>query len=101
MAKASLEPVPNAPTVRDIERARDVIRDAIHVTPMLHSQTFSRMSGANVHLKAENLQRAGSFKVRGATYKISQLSEEERQRGVIATSMGNHAQAVAIAAQSF
>ena len=94
-------PVPNAPTLREIEHAREVIREAIHVTPMLHSRTFSAMSGANVYLKPENLQRAGSFKVRGATYKISRLSEEERRRGVIATSMGNHAQAVAIAAQSF
>src|SRR2546421_4765538 len=67
---------------------------------MQHSRTFSTMTGANVYLKPENLQRAGSFKVRGATYKISRLSEEERAHGVIATSMGNHAQAVAIAAQS-
>jgi threonine dehydratase len=94
------EPVPNAPTMRDIEHASEVIRAAVHVTPMLHSRTFSAMVGANVYLKPENLQRTGSFKVRGATYKISQLSEEERAHGVIATSMGNHAQAVAIAAQS-
>jgi len=91
----------NTPTLRDIEHASRMIGDAIHVTPMLHSRTFSKMTGANVYLKPENLQRAGSFKVRGATYKISQLSEEERRHGVIATSMGNHAQAVAIAAQSF
>src|SRR5215469_5414753 len=68
---------------------------------MFHSRTFGTMTGANVYLKPENLQRTGSFKVRGATYKIAQLSEEERRRGVIATSMGNHAQAVAVAAQSF
>jgi threonine dehydratase len=98
---ANFEPVPNAPTLREIEHASEVIREAVHVTPMLHSRTFSTMTGANVYLKPENLQRAGSFKVRGATYKISQLSEEERRHGVIATSMGNHAQAVAIAAQSF
>lgn len=101
MGTVNFEPVPHAPTLREIEQASEVIREAIYVTPMLHSRTFSAMTGANVYLKPENLQRAGSFKVRGATYKISQLSEEERRRGVIATSMGNHAQAVAIAAQSF
>jgi len=98
---ANFEPVLKAPTPREIEDAYEVIRDAIHVTPMMHSRTFSTMSGANVYLKTENLQRTGSFKVRGATYKISRLSEEERRHGVIATSMGNHAQAVAVAAQSF
>ena len=98
---ANSGPVPRAPQLHDIEDASVVIRSAIHVTPMLHSRTFSAMSGANVYLKAENLQRTGSFKVRGATYKLSQLSEEERRHGVIATSMGNHAQAVAVAAQSF
>ncbi|MBO0781004.1 MAG: threonine ammonia-lyase [Ktedonobacteraceae bacterium] len=92
--------VPHAPTIHDIEQAREVIRNSIHITPMFHSQTFSTMTGANIYLKAENLQRAGSFKVRGATYKISRLSAEERARGVVATSMGNHAQAVAIAARS-
>jgi threonine dehydratase len=101
MGTANFKPLPNIPTLREIEYASNVIRDAIHVTPMLHSRTFSTMTGANVYLKPENLQRAGSFKVRGATYKISQLSERERRHGVIATSMGNHAQAVAIATQSF
>ena len=101
MSTANFQSIPQAPTSQEIERASQVIRAAIHVTPMLHSRTFSLMTGANVHLKAENLQRTGSFKVRGATYKIAQLSEEERRRGVIATSMGNHAQAVAVAAQSF
>ncbi len=101
MSTANFQPIPQAPTLQDIEHASQVIRAAIHVTPMLHSRTFSEMTGANVYLKSENLQRTGSFKVRGATYKIAQLSEEERRRGVIATSMGNHAQAVAVAAQSF
>jgi threonine dehydratase len=100
MDTTNFEPIPNAPTLSEIEHARQVIHDTIHETPMMHSRTFSTMTGANVYLKAENLQRAGSFKVRGATYKISQLSEEERAHGVIATSMGNHAQGVALAAQS-
>lgn len=96
----TLEPVPHAPTLQDIERARSVIRSSVLVTPILHSQTFSALTGANVYLKPENLQKAGSFKVRGATYKISCLSDEERARGVVATSMGNHAQAVALAARA-
>jgi threonine dehydratase len=96
----NLETVPYAPTLQDIQQAREVIRDSIFMTPLLHSQTFSTMTGARVYLKPENLQKAGSFKVRGATYKISRLSAEERSRGVIATSMGNHAQAVALAARS-
>lgn len=100
MGTTNFETVPDAPTLSEIEHAYEVIHDAIHVTPMQHSRAFSAMTGANIHLKPENLQRAGSFKVRGATYKISLLSEEERMHGVIATSMGNHAQAVAIAAQS-
>jgi threonine dehydratase len=99
MSTTQFEPVHNAPTLSEIEHAREVVRDAIHITPMLHSQTIGAQAGANVYLKTENLQRAGSFKVRGATYKISRLSEQERARGVIATSMGNHAQGVAVAAR--
>ncbi len=101
MSTASFKSFPHIPTLQEIEHASQVIRDAIHVTPMLHSRIFGTMTGANVYLKPENLQRTGSFKVRGATYKIAQLSDEERRRGVIATSMGNHAQAVAVAAQAF
>jgi threonine dehydratase len=101
VSPANFQPAPHIPTWQEIEHASQVVRDAVHVTPMLHSRTFGTMTGANVYLKAENLQRTGSFKVRGATYKLAQLSEEERRRGVIATSMGNHAQAVAVAAQSF
>ena len=95
------EPVSSAPTLQEIEQAREIIGSAIHETPMLHSRTFGTMTGSNVYLKPENLQRTGSFKIRGATYKISRLSDDERRHGVIATSMGNHAQAVALAAQSF
>ncbi len=96
----AMKPIAHAPSIQDIQQAREVIRASVLETPMLHSQTFSAMSGANVYLKPENLQKAGSFKVRGATYKISRLSEGERARGVVATSMGNHAQAVAIAARA-
>ena len=93
-------PPPGAPTIADIRRAGEFLRGQIGETPMLHSRTFSTMSGAEVYLKAENLQRSGSFKIRGAINKIARLSDEERARGVITASAGNHAQGVAIAAQS-
>jgi threonine dehydratase len=86
------------PTVTDIWRAQEVVRPHVHHTPLLPSRTLSAMSGARVWLKAENLQRSGAYKIRGATYKLSRLSDEERERGVIAASAGNHAQGVAIAA---
>ena len=86
------------PSVTDVWRAQEVIRPHIAHTPLLHSRTLSAMSGAKVWLKAENLQRSGAYKLRGATFKLSRLSAEERARGVIAASAGNHAQGVAIAA---
>lgn len=93
-------PAPVAPTIQDVWRAQDVIRQHVYHTPLLPSRTLSAMTGATVYLKAENLQRAGSYKVRGATYKLSRLTPEERERGVIAASAGNHAQGVAIAART-
>ena len=95
-----LTPPPGAPTIAEIWRAREFLRGQIGDTPMLHSRTFSAMSGAEVFLKAENLQRSGSFKIRGAINKIASLTDDERQHGVITASAGNHAQGVAIAAQS-
>ncbi len=89
-----------APTIQDVWRAQDIVRPHVYHTPLLHSRTLSAMTGATVYLKAENLQRAGSYKVRGATYKLSRLTAEERARGVIAASAGNHAQGVAIAARA-
>lgn len=88
------------PAIADIWHAYEALRGHISHTPILRSRTFSAMTGADVYLKAENLQRSGSFKIRGATYKIARLSPEERARGVIAASAGNHAQGVAIAAQA-
>ncbi len=88
------------PTIEDIWQASDVIHAHIHHTPLLSSHTLGRMTDATVFLKAENLQRSGSYKVRGATYKLSRLTEEERAHGVIAASAGNHAQGVAIAASA-
>ncbi len=96
---ASSKPASTLPvSIADIWRAQDALRKSIAHTPMIHSRTFSAMTGANVYLKAEMLQRAGSFKIRGATYKMSRLNAGQRERGVITASAGNHAQGVAIAA---
>ena len=86
------------PTIADVFDAQRVIGPYINATPLLTSHTFSQMTGAEVYLKAENLQRSGAYKLRGATYKLSRLTSEERARGVVAASAGNHAQAVALAA---
>jgi threonine dehydratase len=88
------------PTIQDIWRAQEVIRPHVYHTPLLPSRTIGARCGAKVYLKAENLQRSGAYKIRGATYKLSRLTPEERERGVIAASAGNHAQGVAIAAAS-
>jgi threonine dehydratase len=88
-----------APTLADIRAARDRIAQHARVTPVYGSETFSRRAGRQVWLKAENLQRTGSFKVRGAVNKLSTLSDEQRSAGVIAASAGNHGQAVAWAAR--
>jgi threonine dehydratase len=87
-----------APTLPDIEAARARLDGVARVTPVYRSETLSRLAGREVHLKAENLQRTGSFKIRGAYNRISALSAEERKAGVVAASAGNHGQAVAWAA---
>jgi threonine dehydratase len=87
------------PTLAEIQEARARLHDVAQVTPIHYSETFSRRTGRTVLLKAENLQRTGSFKIRGAYNKISQLGESERAAGVVAASAGNHGQAVAWAAR--
>jgi threonine dehydratase len=87
------------PTVADIERAQAALDGVARVTPVYGSETFSRLFGRQVQLKAENLQRTGSFKIRGAVTKIATLGAKEREAGVVAASAGNHAQAVAWAAR--
>jgi threonine dehydratase len=87
------------PTLAEIQEARARLQDVAQVTPIHYSETFSRRTGRTVLLKAENLQRTGSFKIRGAYNKISQLGEAERAAGVVAASAGNHGQAVAWAAR--
>jgi threonine dehydratase len=83
----------------DVRAAQKLLRDVSRVTPLEGSRPLSSMVGGPVHLKCENLQRAGSFKIRGAYVRIANLSEEERARGVVAASAGNHAQGVALAAK--
>jgi threonine dehydratase len=82
----------------DVTAARLLLRDVISDTPLLHSRVLSETVGGPVFLKAENLQRTGSFKVRGGYVRIARLSDAERARGVVAASAGNHAQGVAFAA---
>jgi threonine dehydratase len=87
------------PAVAEIEQARERLAGVARVTPVYRSETLSRLAGREVHLKAENLQRTGSFKIRGAVVKLSMLGDAERAAGVTAASAGNHAQAVAWAAR--
>jgi threonine dehydratase len=80
-----------------IHEARERITSRIHRTPVVTSRQFDEVAGKQVFFKCENLQRAGAFKIRGATNKIRSLSDDERSRGIVAFSSGNHAQAVALA----
>jgi threonine dehydratase len=86
-------------SIDDVERAARTISGRVHRTPLLRSATLSAELGAEVYFKAELFQRTGSFKVRGALNRIAELTLEERARGVITISAGNHAQAVAWAAR--
>lgn len=92
---------PQSVTFADIWQANQYISPFIEHTPLIRSRIFSTLTGADIHLKFEQMQRGGSFKVRGAIYKLSRLTEEQRQAGVITASAGNHAQGVAIAAAHY
>lgn len=83
--------------VEMIHEARDRIGSRIHRTPVVTSRQFNQVAGKEVFFKCENLQRAGAFKIRGATNKIHSLTDDEKRRGIVAFSSGNHAQAVALA----
>lgn len=87
------------PSRQDVLRARETLGDRIKMTPLLPSASLGRLTGTSLVLKAENLQRTGSFKVRGALNRLVGLTEAERAKGVVAASAGNHGQAVAWAAQ--
>jgi len=87
------------PTLEEFTAARDVVSQVAEVTPLESSRFLAEVLGSPVYLKCENLQRTGSYKIRGAYNRISRLSDEEMARGVVAASAGNHAQGVAFAAR--
>jgi len=86
------------PSLEEFEKARETVSKVAQITPMEVSRYLGDILGHDVFLKCENLQRTGSYKIRGAYNRMSQLTEEERARGVVAASAGNHAQGVAFAA---
>ena len=88
-------------TLEKFEEAAEVVKKVTLETKLVYSDYFSEMTGGKIFLKPENMQFTGAYKLRGAYYKMSTLSEEERQRGVITASAGNHAQGVAYAAQRY
>jgi threonine dehydratase len=85
----------------DVRAAAARLHGVAHRTPVLRSRTLDRLTGVEVHLKAENFQRTGAFKFRGAYHAVSRLDPEQRAKGIAAYSSGNHAQAVALAAREF
>ena len=92
---------PQGLTLEKFEEATEVVSKVISETKLVYSEYFSNLTGNKVYLKPENMQYTGAYKVRGAFYKISTLSDEEKQRGLITASAGNHAQGVAYAAKLF
>ena len=88
-------------TLENFEEASEIVKNVTLETKLMYSEYLSRQTGAKVYLKPENMQFTGAYKVRGAYYKISTLSEEERKKGLITASAGNHAQGVAYAASRF
>ncbi len=90
---------PNRPSLDDVQIARKRIAEHVHRTPLSPNRSLSERLGVEVRLKCENLQKAGSFKIRGAMNALLQLPEPQRKRGVVAFSSGNHAQAVALASR--
>lgn len=91
----------NQKYISEIKYIRDSFSNFVHYTPLIRSNTFSRLCENNIYLKLENFQRTGSFKIRGAYNKISKLSEDEKKMGIITASAGNHGQAVALASKLF
>jgi threonine dehydratase len=92
-------PAASSPTIEDVRRSALTLRGVVRETPLLPAEGLSRRTGYQVYLKAENLQRTGAFKLRGAYAKIAALPADERARGVVTASAGNHGQGVALAAQ--
>ncbi|MDP3058240.1 MAG: threonine/serine dehydratase [bacterium] len=85
-------------SLQNVYEAKKAIAHVAHKTPLVHSKTLSKIAGNEIYLKCENLQKTGSFKIRGAYNAVSKLSCEEKQRGVVTGSSGNHGQALAYAA---
>lgn len=85
-------------SIEDFKKAREVLLNVLNKTNLIYSSYFSKVTANNIYFKPENMQVTGAFKIRGAYYKISNLTEEEKQRGLITASAGNHAQGVAFAA---
>ncbi len=86
-------------TLEKFEEASEIVKEITLETKLVYSEYFSASTGNKVYFKPENMQYTGAYKVRGAYYKISQLTKEERERGLITASAGNHAQGVAYAAR--
>lgn len=89
------------PTLKDVEEAKRCLTDVAEETSLVYNKIFSDMTGGDIYLKTENLQKTGSFKLRGAYNRIAHLKDAEKVNGVVASSAGNHAQGVALAATSF
>ena len=88
-------------TLDKFEEAAEIVKKVTQETKLVYSDYFSAQTGNKVYLKPENMQVTGAYKIRGAYYKISTLSQEEREKGLITASAGNHAQGVAYAAKAF
>ena len=87
-------------TLEKFEEASEVVKQVTTPTKLVYSEYLSAQTGARIYLKPENMQHTGAYKLRGAYYKISTLSEEDRSKGLITASAGNHAQGVALGAQA-
>ena len=88
-------------TLEKFEEASEVVKQVTTPTKLVYSEYLSAQTGARIYLKPENMQHTGAYKLRGAYYKISTLSEEDRSKGLITASAGNHAQGVAYAAKRY
>ena len=88
-------------TLEKFEEASEVVKRVTQETKLIYSDFYSTQTGNKVYLKPENMQLTGAYKLRGAYYKLSTLTEEERQKGLITASAGNHAQGVAYAAKAY
>ena len=88
-------------SLEKFEEASEIVKKVTQETKLIYSEYFSERYGNKIYFKPENMQRTGAYKVRGAYYKISTLSDEERNKGLITASAGNHAQGVAYAAHKY